>query len=111
MREPPPYLYLQPCPDEGWEDPNRSNSSGTKYLHDDEFNDLVTDIIGLEAERDKLRAALEVYAVESNYDYDNDCCSEPTNVFPILSDAGEIARAALKEPTFLVFLGHIKEPT
>jgi hypothetical protein len=95
MNEAPPYFHLKPCPDEGWEYPDRSNSSGTKYLHEDEFKDLESDIADLLAERDKLRVALEVYAVESNYDYDLDNCPDKDNQFPILQDAGKIAREAL----------------
>ena len=52
MTDAPEYMHFQPCPDGGWEDPQRSNSSGTKYVHEDEFKDL-------EAERDKLLAVMK----------------------------------------------------
>ena len=47
MTDAPEYMHFQPCPVDGWEDPNRSNSSGVKYIHEDEVKEL-------EAERDKL---------------------------------------------------------
>jgi hypothetical protein len=62
---------------------------------------LLAHVRALEAERARLREAIDFYANEDRYDYDQTCCpskSNPGRKEPdggVLEDSGQRARAAL----------------
>jgi hypothetical protein len=65
------------------------------------FDELLAHVRALEAERARLREAIDFYANEDRYDYDQTCCpskSNPGRKEPdggVLEDSGQRARAAL----------------
>lgn len=64
---------------------------------DEARKNITAELAALRARVTVLEGALQFYAEESNYDYDNTCCPKNSNKGDALCDSGQIARAALQQ--------------